>query len=59
MEPLDIIQSATSAESDTVNQLRGWNEFQKVGEVITEMRRLGREGYVTELGIGSSGSAPA
>lgn len=33
---------------------RTWSEFEKVGEVVDEMRRLGREKYVVEMGIGSS-----
>ncbi|KAF8624146.1 hypothetical protein AX17_007209 [Amanita inopinata Kibby_2008] len=33
---------------------RRWREFEKVGEVVEEMRRLGREKYVVEMGIGSS-----
>ncbi|KAM6497522.1 hypothetical protein JOM56_007995 [Amanita muscaria] len=32
---------------------KGWKEFQKVGEVVQEMKRLGRERYVVEMGIGS------
>ncbi|KAF9078643.1 hypothetical protein BDP27DRAFT_1309935 [Rhodocollybia butyracea] len=32
----------------------GWKEFQKVGEVIEEMKRIGREKYVVEMGLGSS-----
>lgn len=34
---------------------RRWVEFEKVGEVVDEMRRLGREKYVVEMGIGSAG----
>ncbi|KAL1749312.1 hypothetical protein HDZ31DRAFT_28102 [Schizophyllum fasciatum] len=34
---------------------RRWGELQRVGEVVEEMRRLGREKYVTEMGIGTSG----
>jgi len=34
-----------------------WKEFQKVGEVVEEMKRLGREHYVLEMGIGSVGSS--
>ncbi|KAL0563984.1 hypothetical protein V5O48_018075 [Marasmius crinis-equi] len=34
-----------------------WAEFQKVGEVVEEMRRIGREKYVVEMGIGSAGTA--
>ncbi|KAG2360506.1 hypothetical protein BDR07DRAFT_1412297 [Suillus spraguei] len=33
---------------------QGWSEFQKVGEVVEEMRRRGRDKYITEMGIGSS-----
>ncbi|KAH9932114.1 uncharacterized protein BXZ73DRAFT_90040 [Epithele typhae] len=33
-----------------------WKEFEKVGEVVEEMRRLGREKYVVEMGIGSAGN---
>ncbi|KAI0728356.1 hypothetical protein C8Q72DRAFT_779852 [Fomitopsis betulina] len=31
-----------------------WVEFEKVGEVVDEMRRLGRGEYVVEMGIGSA-----
>jgi len=33
-----------------------WVEFQKVGEVVEEMKRIGREEYILEMGIGSAGS---
>ena len=34
---------------------RLWKEFEKVGEVVDEMRRLGdREAFVVEIGIGSA-----
>ncbi|KAG6919087.1 hypothetical protein DXG01_009340 [Tephrocybe rancida] len=33
---------------------RCWSEFQKVGEVVEEMRRLGREQYIVEMSIGSA-----
>ncbi|KAM5539959.1 hypothetical protein V8D89_006462 [Ganoderma adspersum] len=36
-----------------------WSEFEKVGEVIEEMRRLGREQFVVEMGIGSASNASA
>lgn len=35
---------------------RTWMELEKVGEVVEEMRRIGREGYVVEMGIGSVSS---
>lgn len=31
-----------------------WTEFDKVGEVVEEMRRLGRKRFVVEMGIGSA-----
>ncbi|KAG5638932.1 hypothetical protein H0H81_008701 [Sphagnurus paluster] len=34
---------------------RRWIEFSKVGEVVEEMRKLGREQLVVEMGIGSAG----
>ncbi|KAI0368939.1 hypothetical protein BV20DRAFT_968758 [Pilatotrama ljubarskyi] len=36
---------------------RQWTEIEKVGEVVEEMRRLGRESCVVEMGIGSAGFA--
>lgn len=33
---------------------QGWSEFQKVGEVVEEMRRRGKDTYIREMGIGSS-----
>ena len=33
---------------------KGWKEFEKIGEVVDEMRRLGRETFVVEMGIGST-----
>ncbi|KAI0778869.1 hypothetical protein BD413DRAFT_465887 [Trametes elegans] len=46
---------------DGNEQRRQWAEFEKVGEVVEEMRRLGRESFVVEMGIGSAGanSTPA
>jgi len=35
---------------------RWWVELEKVGEVVEEMRRLEREKYVVEMGIGSAGT---
>ncbi|KAF9812518.1 hypothetical protein IEO21_06157 [Rhodonia placenta] len=34
-----------------------WSEFEKVGEVVEEMKRLGRTKYVVEMGIGSAGTS--
>ncbi|KAJ4495962.1 hypothetical protein C8J55DRAFT_414473 [Lentinula edodes] len=33
---------------------RRWTEFQKVGDVMEEMRRIGRQKYIVEVGIGSA-----
>ncbi|KAH8099459.1 hypothetical protein BXZ70DRAFT_1009266 [Cristinia sonorae] len=41
---------------DIVEGERKWIELEKVGEVVQEMRRLGRERYVVEMGIGSAGT---
>ncbi|PSR72035.1 hypothetical protein PHLCEN_2v12101 [Hermanssonia centrifuga] len=35
---------------------RRWAEFEKVGEVVEEMRRLGRGNHIVEMGIGSAGA---
>ncbi|GLB43703.1 putative protein of unknown function (DUF1115) [Lyophyllum shimeji] len=40
----------------TIEEERRWKEFQKVGEVVEEMRRLGREQFIVEMGIGSAGT---
>jgi len=37
-------------------QLNRWTEFEKVGEVVQEMKRVGRQNFVLEMGIGSAGS---
>lgn len=34
-----------------------WVELEKVGDVVQEMRRAGREEFVTEMGLGSSAAA--
>ncbi|THH31030.1 hypothetical protein EUX98_g3168 [Antrodiella citrinella] len=33
-----------------------WTEFEKVGEVVQEMKKLRRDNYVVEMGIGSAGT---
>ncbi|KAG1902693.1 uncharacterized protein F5891DRAFT_978580 [Suillus fuscotomentosus] len=45
VEPIDLANDKNH---------RGWTEFQKVGEVVEEMKRRGRDKYITEMGIGSS-----
>ncbi|KAJ7726385.1 hypothetical protein B0H16DRAFT_1383959 [Mycena metata] len=34
-------------------EARGWTEFEKVGEAVETMRRLGLEDWIVEMGIGS------
>ncbi|KAJ3854360.1 hypothetical protein EV368DRAFT_36908 [Lentinula lateritia] len=52
MEPvLEGVDSHISASR------RQWTEFQKVGDVMEEMRRIGRQKYVVEMGIGSAGTS--
>ncbi|TFK90060.1 hypothetical protein K466DRAFT_485475 [Polyporus arcularius HHB13444] len=46
--------SSASADSEEPGQRGRWAEFEKVGEVVEEMRRLGRESFVVEMGIGSA-----
>lgn len=36
-----------------MGKARKWKEFQKIGEVVEETRKLGKEEYVVEIGIGS------
>ncbi|KAH9854296.1 hypothetical protein C2E23DRAFT_726829 [Lenzites betulinus] len=52
---LRFVEPAPSGGNDTS---RRWAEFEKVGEVVEEMRRLGRERFVVDMGIGSAGLAP-
>lgn len=42
---------------DVEQQRDSWVELEKVGEVVDQMRKYGRESYVLELGIGSAGSS--
>ncbi|KAF7330109.1 RWD domain-containing protein 2B [Mycena sanguinolenta] len=37
-------------------EAQGWTEFEKVGEVVEAMRRLGLEDWIVEMGIGSRNS---
>lgn len=43
--------------SDEAGLTRKWIELEKVGEVVDYMRRIGREHFVLELGLGASSSA--
>ncbi|KAF8956475.1 hypothetical protein BDZ97DRAFT_188208 [Flammula alnicola] len=51
VEPLPARGSTPAAPGEP----RTWKELQKVGEVVEEMRRIGREEYIIEMGIGSAG----
>ncbi|KAJ8496709.1 hypothetical protein ONZ51_g921 [Trametes cubensis] len=53
---LRFIEPAPSEGRGESNVRGQWKEFEKVGEVVNEMRRLGRESFVVEMGIGSAGS---
>ncbi|KII93023.1 hypothetical protein PLICRDRAFT_151445 [Plicaturopsis crispa FD-325 SS-3] len=48
---VEPVQARAGVEAEA-----GWQEFQKVGEVVEEMRRIGRAEYVLSMGIGSAGS---
>ncbi|KAF9449994.1 hypothetical protein P691DRAFT_811345 [Macrolepiota fuliginosa MF-IS2] len=48
VEPLE-----GSGVGETEEKIKGWKEFEKVGEIVEEMRRFGRGKYVLEMGIGS------
>ncbi|KAJ7146412.1 hypothetical protein C8R44DRAFT_757371 [Mycena epipterygia] len=37
-------------------EAQGWTEFEKIGEAVNAMRRLGREDWIVEMGIGSRNS---
>jgi hypothetical protein len=49
VEVLDDTEASIGSEG---RELKGWREFEKVGEVVEEMRKLGRGGYMVEMGIG-------
>jgi len=53
VEPLDGGEGAPADDGRRAE--RRWVELEKVGDVVEEMRRLGRESYVVEMGIGSAG----
>ncbi|KAF8993094.1 hypothetical protein BDQ17DRAFT_161998 [Cyathus striatus] len=52
---LEPLPEEVASRRPVVPGERSWTEFQKVGEVVEEMRRIGREEYVVEMGIGSAG----
>ena len=55
VEPLPV--PSTDKKTGWLAGERSWKEFQKVGEVVEEMKRLGMAELVVEMGIGSLGSA--
>lgn len=58
VEPLTDKEELEDRDRSGSDERRHWSEFEKVGEVVEEMRRLGREQYVVEMGIGSAGANP-
>lgn len=58
VEPLQQREGESTAVTlgDGTDEQPRWKEFQKVGKVVEEMRRIGREEYVVEMGIGSAGT---
>jgi len=50
LEPLESLGERSTGSSREL--VSGWNEFEKVGQVVEVMRRMGRGKYVTEMGIG-------
>ncbi|THH11626.1 hypothetical protein EW145_g568 [Phellinidium pouzarii] len=54
VEPLSGEHSGQFAEKREDGH--SWVELERIGEVVEYMRRLGREQFVTEMGLGSSAS---
>lgn len=48
-----VAEGPTEGENDELKAR--WVEFEKVGEVVREMKRVGKEEFVMEMGIGSAG----
>ncbi|KAI0789564.1 hypothetical protein C8Q75DRAFT_718580 [Abortiporus biennis] len=55
--PCEGVNEGLGMETNEGSSKKRWVEFEKVGEVVQEMRRLGRENYVVEMGIGSAWTA--
>ncbi|KAJ3511640.1 hypothetical protein NLJ89_g3980 [Agrocybe chaxingu] len=55
VEPLPLELVNSDRGSGKLGEDQRWKEFSKVGKVVEEMRRIGREAYVVEMGIGSAG----
>ncbi|CDO73388.1 hypothetical protein BN946_scf185013.g22 [Trametes cinnabarina] len=56
---LRFLESLPPAAGANEVSRREWKEFEKVGEVVGEMRAIGRERFVVEMGIGSLGTGIA
>ena len=60
VEPVDVREEGGRKEDEKLEagerEKTRWVELEKVGEVVEEMRRMGRERYVLEMGIGSAGA---
>lgn len=57
-EPLPV--STTRNEGDSESSSRSsWTELEKVGEVLDYMRKLNREAFVLDVGLGSAAAADA
>ncbi|KAK2467149.1 hypothetical protein APHAL10511_000698 [Amanita phalloides] len=54
VEPVGHVTDELGGMDDSLGRDKMWKEFQKVGEVVEEMKRLGRRKYVTEVGIGNA-----
>lgn len=52
----ELPSSKEDAKEKGTTRKGEWKEYTKVGEVVEEMRRLGREKWVVETGIGSAGA---
>lgn len=51
-----FIEALSHEKSEVVESEKSkWMEFEKVGEVVEEMKRIGREECVLHIGIGSGG----
>jgi len=51
VEPVDEVEDS---DCSGTRGKGSWREFQKLGEVVEEMKRLGRERYVIDVGIGNA-----
>jgi len=51
VEPLEVDVVASTHIQDS----RDWVEFEKVGKVVEYMRNIGREAFITQMGLGNAG----